>query len=90
MKKLGVTREFKNQLKKIEKSGLNFRKEFDDVIDLLRNGKILPEKYQDHKLKGNLKIFRECHLKNDLLLIYKLEKNTVLLIGIGTHSKLFD
>ncbi|MCR2103276.1 type II toxin-antitoxin system YafQ family toxin [Campylobacter upsaliensis] len=27
-------------------------------------------KYKDHALKGNLKTFRECHIKSDLLLIY--------------------
>ncbi|TCK70013.1 type II toxin-antitoxin system YafQ family toxin [Lonepinella koalarum] len=32
--------------------------------------KELPEKYQDHALKGEWNGFRECHIKPDLLLIY--------------------
>jgi len=27
-------------------------------------------KYKDHQLKGNMREFRECHIKPDLLLVY--------------------
>ena len=89
MKKLGKTKEFTNQLKRINRSGINFKDVFKEVVDLLLNNKKLPAKYKDHKLKGELRIFRECHLKNDLLLVYKVEKDSIILIGIGTHSKIF-
>ncbi|EAJ1622669.1 type II toxin-antitoxin system YafQ family toxin [Campylobacter upsaliensis] len=48
-------------------------------------------KYKDHALKGNLKTFRECHIKPDLLLIYqKLEKELILhCINVGKHSEIF-
>ena len=61
------------------------------VIEMLANGQNLPEKYKDHLLKGNWKDYRECHIKPDLLLIYKLENNdlTLTLVRTGSHSELF-
>lgn len=61
------------------------------VIEILANGQNLPEKYKDHLLKGNWKDYRECHIKPDLLLIYKLENNdlTLTLVRTGSHSELF-
>lgn len=40
------------------------------IIERLSNDETLEAKYKDHALKGNLKTFRECHIKPDLLLIY--------------------
>ena len=34
-----------------------------DVVDTLRQGKQLDEKYRDHGLSGNFQGFRECHIK---------------------------
>ena len=61
------------------------------VIEMLANGQALPEKYKDHLLKGNWKSYRECHIKPDLLLIYKLENDelTLTLVRIGSHGELF-
>lgn len=61
------------------------------VIELLASGETLPEKYQDHVLKGTWNGYRECHVKPDLLLIYKLENNelTLTLVRTGSHSDLF-
>ena len=45
----------------------------DEVIEKLRLGQTLEEKYRDHELKGNFVGFRECHIKPDWLLIYLIE-----------------
>ncbi|WP_230479019.1 type II toxin-antitoxin system YafQ family toxin [Kingella kingae] len=34
-------------------------------------------KYRDHQLTGNLKDYRECHIRPDLLLLYWVEDNEV-------------
>ena len=49
------------------------------------------KKYNDHKLKGNYKDYRECHIKPDLLLIYKKKEEVLILtcIDLGSHSELF-
>ena len=61
------------------------------VITTLANGHTLEEQYKDHKLIGNYLGCRECHVKPDLLLIYKIDNNILelALVRAGNHSKLF-
>jgi mRNA interferase YafQ len=60
------------------------------IIDLLAADRSLAERHRDHALGGNWKGHRECHIKPDLLLIYKLpDKNTLRLTRMGSHSELF-
>jgi len=61
-----------------------------DVVSKLLNGTPLDEKYKDHFLKGNPQQYKECHLKPDLLLIYRIYRGEVQLIDIGSHSDLFE
>ena len=83
--------QYQKSLKKISRGGNFPRKEIERVVDLLIMGKMLPIKYKDHKLNGELRDFRECHIKGDLLLIYKIEKENLILVlvDIGSHSQLF-
>ena len=62
-----------------------------DVIDMLSKGETLPEKYKNHPLKGNFKGYYDCHVLPDLVLVYKIEKEKLVLIlfDIETHSNLF-
>lgn len=64
----------------------------DNVVDTLRQGKPLAEKYRDHSLTGNYKGFRECHIKPDWLLIYLIENDilTLTLVDTGSHADLFN
>lgn len=64
---------------------------YDEVIRKLANGEELESKYNDHALKGNLIGNRECHLAPDLLLMYRIENDILVLtlINIGNHAKLF-
>jgi len=41
-------------------------------------------------LQGKLKDFRECHIKNDLLLLYKIDNDSLILVDIGSHNQLFE
>jgi mRNA interferase YafQ len=46
--------------------------------------------YRDHALVGDWSGYRECHLKPDLLLIYrKPNVETIRLARLGSHSDLF-
>ena len=62
-----------------------------EVIDLLADGKTLPEKYCDHSLSGNYSGRRECHILPDWLLVSSIEKELLILAltRTGTHSDLF-
>jgi len=67
------------------------QKALKNVIVTLAEGKELDKVYKDHKLTGNYLGCRECHVKPDLLLIYRIDNNILelALVRAGTHSKLF-
>ena len=59
------------------------------IITGLANDQSLPEKNRDHALSGNWKDHRDCHIKPDLVLIYRKPDNAVLqLVRLGAHSVL--
>ena len=63
----------------------------DSVISKLANGKTLEKRYRDHALLGNYEDFRECHIKPDWILIYRIDDEDLelFLFRTGTHSDLF-
>ncbi|TXJ42768.1 type II toxin-antitoxin system YafQ family toxin [Brachyspira aalborgi] len=83
-----TSKKFKKQFKKLSSKNANLVLE---IIEKLLNGEVLEQKYNDYKLKGNYKDFRECHIKPDLLLIYKKKDEVLILtcIDLGSHSELF-
>ena len=60
-----------------------------EVITLILDGLVLPEKFRDQKLQGNFAGCREFHIEPDWLLIYRIVKNEVIFERTGTHSDLF-
>lgn len=65
--------------------------ELEDILDILAKGKKLSLKNFNHRLTGEFKDCFECHIKPNVLLVYKIEKFeiTILLLRIGSHSELF-
>ena len=64
----------------------------DDIIRTLSRGEALPARNTDHALSGDWTGHRECHIKPDWLLIYRIE-NDILVLTLartGTHSDLFS
>jgi mRNA interferase YafQ len=60
------------------------------VVTLLLTDDVLPRIYRDHALAGDWSGYRECHLKPDLLMIYrKPDADTLRLARLGSHSQLF-
>ncbi len=85
------TKRFKSAYKRV-KNVRGFKKEiFIEVVHTLASGNKLKEKYHDHKLTGNLKNFRECHLAPDILLMYQIDDGILVLtlVSIGNHAQLF-
>lgn len=89
MLELVVSSAFKSEVKKIKNS--KDKAELKLVLDILLSEQILAPKYKDHCLSGKYKDYRECHVKADLLLIYKIVKSELVLyaVHIGSHSDLF-
>ena len=91
MRTIRRTAQFKRDYKR-EKRGQH-RVTLDDelftVVQLLIIDAKLPELMHDHPLTGNLKDCRDCHIKPDLVLIYrKINNNTLELVRLGSHSEL--
>jgi len=84
------TSQFKKDYKLAAKRGGDVSL-LDDVIRVLAAGKELDPKFRDHNLTGNWSGHRECHIKPDWLLIYRIEGNDLILVlaRTGSHSDLF-
>ena len=85
--KLSKTNNFKKHyLKRVGKEDDHL---FISIVNDLLKRKPLEPKFKDHKLTGNFNHLRECHIKNDLLLIYQVFEDELMLVDIGSHSQLF-
>ncbi|TSA01287.1 MAG: type II toxin-antitoxin system YafQ family toxin [Methylococcus sp.] len=61
------------------------------VLVALAKDETLDTRYRDHDLSGHWAGYRECHIKPDLLLIYrKSDSQTLRLARLGSHSELFS
>jgi mRNA interferase YafQ len=91
MYKLKFTTSYKKDYKRIVKRGLNTFL-LDEVIEELRQGKKLDERYHDHALKGKYTGFNECHIQPNWLLVYLIEDDilTLTLSRTGRHNDIFD
>ena len=60
------------------------------AVALLPSDQVLPENARVHALSGEWVGYRECHVKPDLLMIYrKPGADTLRLARLGSHSELF-
>jgi len=82
------TRQFKKDVKKLQKRVKDVTK-LKSIVENLINKKPLPENCRDHRLVGNYRDRRECHIEPDWLLIYKVTKEEIIFERTGTHSDLF-
>ncbi len=87
-KKLERSKTFLKDLKKVSFSNEHYTR-YVVFLGKLLSGEQLPPEAKDHQLKGDWGGFRELHISGDLLLIYKINENTLYLTRIGTHSQLF-
>jgi len=80
-------RDYKRELKGRYKNSLSA--ELTTLLQLLISADALPDNYRDHALSGNWKDHRDCHLKPDLILIYRQPNPEQLqLVRLGSHSEL--
>lgn len=82
------TSQFRKDLKKAVKQGPDPER-LRKVLEKLAIPEPLPAKFKDHKLKGEWRDFRECHLEPDWLLIYTITDFELRPTRLGTHSELF-
>ena len=89
--KVVLLNSFKRDLKRIKKRGYDI-KLLDSVVRMIASQEKLAERYCDHALTGNYLGFRECHVKPNWLLIYRIDNDDVVLVlsRTGTHSDMFN
>lgn len=88
MLRADFTNRFKKDYKLAERRGYDLNL-LDNVITALINEEPLAGKYNDHLLIGQYKGRRECHLKPDWLLIYRIEEELIVFERTGSHADLF-
>ncbi|MGA2388834.1 MAG: type II toxin-antitoxin system YafQ family toxin [Candidatus Sulfotelmatobacter sp.] len=80
MRRIELTSVFRRDFKR-EKRGQH-RRDIDslvsDVVSLFAEDRPLSDKHRDHSLSGQWDDHRECHLKPDLLLVYRKPDALVL------------
>ncbi|MGH9809715.1 MAG: type II toxin-antitoxin system YafQ family toxin [Terriglobia bacterium] len=91
MRTINYTNQFKRDYRR-EQSGRH-GKMLDalltEAVAMLARDQPLPRRYFDHPLSGEWDDCRDCHLRPDLVLIYrKPDKISLDLIRLGSHSGL--
>lgn len=92
MREIERSSEFKRDYKR-ESKGIHRATVVNDlpqILTALATDTPLDTNYRDHNLSSNWAGYRECHIKPDLLLIYRKSGTDVLrLARLGSHSELF-
>ncbi len=87
---ISFTKEYKRDIKRLaNQPEILLSAEMVEVMYCLFNNLLLPEKYKDHALTGNWRGFRDCRIKNDLVLIYCRTDNNLIFTRLNTHSEIF-
>ncbi len=91
MRTIEATSQFKRDFKRESKGPHRdvLQNDLPTLLKTLANDQPLAEKYRDHGLSGEWKDHRDCHVKPDLVLIYRTQAANVLqLVRLGSHSEL--
>ena len=91
MRTIKRTNRFKRDYRR-EKSG-TLGKKLDtlltEILGPLLNDQPLPQRAMDHALSGEWRDHRDCHIRPDLVLIYRIpDDNSIELVRLGSHSEL--
>ena len=91
MRRIERTAQFRRDYKREAKGPhrLALERDFLGIVTALANDQPMAEKLRDHALTGEWKDHRDCHVKPDLVLIYRKPGDELLqLVRLGSHSEL--
>ncbi len=92
MLKIKIEESFKKDIDRNKKSGQYSKKDFSILKSLITSLQIqdkIDPKYKRHPLKGELKKFESIHIRNDWLLIFKIDKQYLNLVMLGKHTQIY-
>ena len=91
MRRIETTNAFKRDYKRESKGKHRaaLESDFANVAQALAKDDPMAERYRDHALTGEWNDHRDCHIKPDLVLIYrKPDTERLQLVRLGSHSEL--
>lgn len=91
MRAIKLTNQFKKDYRREAKGKhrTTLEHDFTKIVTALANDKPLSSQHRDHALSNNWKDHRDCHVKPDLILIYrKPDTKSLELVRLGSHSEL--
>lgn len=90
MRTIKYTAQFKRDYKREKRKQHNdLDKKLMLVIESLATDAQLSESLRDHRLSGSWKDHRDCHIRPNLVFIYrKPDADTLELVRLGSHSEL--
>ncbi len=92
MFEIKMEKSFKKDIARDQKCGKYSKDDFEIlkiIIKKLQNNEKIDSIYKRHRLKGDLRGFESIHIKNDWLLIFKIDEKFLYLVMIGAHSQVY-
>ena len=91
MRTISYTNRFKRDYKREKTGPIGKKLEIllMEAVNMLAADTPLPRRYFDHPLSGEWSDHRDCHIRPDLILIYrKPDDESLELVRLGSHSEL--
>ena len=91
MRRIKVSHTFRRDFRRVKADPSH--RDIDSLLEALTNvlvrDVLLPARCVDHAMKGKWKGYRDCHIKPDVVLIYRKQDVDILeLVRLGSHSEL--
>ncbi|MEO6985411.1 MAG: type II toxin-antitoxin system YafQ family toxin [Paralcaligenes sp.] len=91
MRRIEPTNVFKRDYKRESKGKYRaaIENDFANIVQTLAKDELLAARYRDHPLTGEWSDHRDCHVRPDLVLIYRKPGTERLqLVRLGSHAEL--
>ena len=91
MRRIYRTKQFRRDIKRLKQGqhANHIHDTLSEALYMLAADTRLPPRFHDHPMKGEFKDCRDCHLRGDLVLIYRKPGDDVLeLVRVGSHATL--
>ena len=91
MRTVKRTAQFRRDFRRVKRTvhGGHLEETLLAALELLAADAAMPARYVDHPMKGDFRDCRDCHLRADLVLVYrKRGADWLELVRIGSHMQL--
>lgn len=92
MLEIKIEKSFKKDIKRDKKSGKHSNLDFEllkNIIKKLQEEKFIDPIFKRHSLFGPMHGYKVVHIKNDWLLVFKVQKPFLNLIMLGKHAQVY-